>query len=137
MLFKVLAGCVDVGFPKDSQQIWKSNDDVSADLSHFTFLDSSGVGALLSLYKRLPRAKASSSFACSETRPGVIEFWMNRIFDVEGDSCCRTNLSSGGRSLSVRTERQITRNPWRFSTGSSIHPAIRRPDTATACSWRL
>jgi anti-anti-sigma factor len=74
------------GFQNDSQEIWNSKiDDVSADLSHVTFLDSSGVGALLSLYKRLPRSKREFKLRhVQKPVQAVIELLrLNRIFDVE------------------------------------------------------
>ena len=43
------------GFKKDCQDAWQPKiTSVVADLSQVQFIDSSGVGALLSLYKRLP-----------------------------------------------------------------------------------
>jgi anti-sigma B factor antagonist len=73
-------------FKTDSLEIWNSKIvDVSADLSQVCFLDSSGVGALLSLYKRLPAPYPD--FRLRRVQPtvrAVIELLrLNRIFDVE------------------------------------------------------
>jgi anti-anti-sigma factor len=73
-------------FRRESQEIWHSKiNDVSADLSRVSFLDSSGVGALLSLYKRLPRPYPD--FRLQGVQPAVravIELLrLHRVFDVE------------------------------------------------------
>jgi anti-sigma B factor antagonist len=74
-------------FKKESQKVWNSRiSDVSADLGEVCFLDSSGVGALLSLYKRLP--SPYPDFRLRRVQPSVravIELLrLHRIFDVEG-----------------------------------------------------
>jgi anti-sigma B factor antagonist len=74
-----------LGFKKDSLEIWNSTiNSVSADLSQVNFLDSSGIGALLSLYKRLP---INSRFRLRRVRPpvqAVIELLrLHRIFDLD------------------------------------------------------
>ena len=73
-------------FKRECQKIWISKiNDVWVDLSQVTFLDSSGVGALLSLYKLLP--KSNPSFKLRRVQPAVqamIELLrLHRIFDVE------------------------------------------------------
>jgi anti-anti-sigma factor len=73
-------------FRRECQKIWTSKiDDVWMDLSQVTFLDSSGIGALLSLYKLLPTA--SPCFKLRRVQPAVqamIELLrLHRIFDVE------------------------------------------------------
>ena len=56
-------------FKRECQKIWISKiNDVSVDLSQVAFLDSSGIGALLSLYKLLPSRIPASNFAVS-SRP--------------------------------------------------------------------
>jgi anti-sigma B factor antagonist len=74
-------------FRRESQEIWNSKiNDVSADLSRVSFLDSSGVGALLSLYKRLPTP--DPAFRLRGVQPSVravIELLrLDRIFNVAG-----------------------------------------------------
>jgi anti-sigma B factor antagonist len=73
-------------FKQECQKIWNSKiNDVCADLSQVTFLDSSGVGALLSLYKLLP--SSSAAFKLRKVQPAVqamIELLrLHRVFDVE------------------------------------------------------
>ena len=73
-------------FKKECQKIWNSGiKDVWADLSQVTFLDSSGIGALLSLYKLLPAS--NPNFKLLHVQPAVqamIELLrLHRIFDVE------------------------------------------------------
>ena len=73
-------------FKRECQKIWISKiNDVWMDLSQVTFLDSSGVGALLGLYKLLP--KASPCFKLRRVQPAVqamIELLrLHRVFDVE------------------------------------------------------
>lgn len=73
-------------FKRECQKIWISKiNDVWVDLSQVTFLDSSGVGALLSLYKLLPTS--NPSFKLRRVQPAVqamIELLrLHRIFDVE------------------------------------------------------
>ena len=73
-------------FKRECQKIWISKiNDVSVDLSQVTFLDSSGIGALLSLYKLLPTS--NPSFKLRRVQPAVqamIELLrLHRIFDVE------------------------------------------------------
>jgi len=73
-------------FKRECQKIWISKiNDVRVDLSQVTFLDSSGVGALLSLYKLLPTS--NPSFKLLRVQPAVqamIELLrLHRIFDVE------------------------------------------------------
>jgi anti-anti-sigma factor len=74
------------GFKKECHKIWDSKiKDIWADLSQVTFLDSSGVGALLSLYKLLP--SSNPGFKLCRVQPPVqamIELLrLHRIFDVE------------------------------------------------------
>ena len=46
-------------FKRECQKIWSSKiNDIWADLSQVSFLDSSGIGALLSLYKLLPSSQS-------------------------------------------------------------------------------
>ena len=73
-------------FKRECRKIWISKiNDVSVDLSQVTFLDSSGIGALLSLYKLLPTS--NPSFKLRRVQPTVqamIELLrLHRIFDVE------------------------------------------------------
>ena len=73
-------------FKRECQKIWISKiNDVWVDLSQVTFLDSSGIGALLSLYKLLPTS--NPSFKLRRVQPAVqamIELLrLHRIFDVE------------------------------------------------------
>ncbi len=73
-------------FKKETQKIWNSKiNDVWVDLNQVTFLDSSGIGALLSLYKRLP--PSNPGFKLRHVQPSVqavIELLrLHRIFDVE------------------------------------------------------
>jgi anti-sigma B factor antagonist len=73
-------------FKNETQKIWNSKiDDVRVDLSEVTFLDSSGIGALLSLYKRLP--PSNPGFKLQRVQPAVqavIELLrLHRVFDVE------------------------------------------------------
>jgi anti-anti-sigma factor len=73
-------------FKRECQKIWNSGiKDVWADLRQVTFLDSSGIGALLSLYKLLPASNAN--FKLRHVQPAVqatIELLrLHRIFDVE------------------------------------------------------
>jgi len=73
-------------FKRECQKIWISKiNDVWVDLGKVTFLDSSGVGALLSLYKLLPAS--NPSFKLRRVQPAVqamIELLrLHRIFDVE------------------------------------------------------
>ena len=73
------------GFKKECQKIWDPKiNHIWADLSQVTFLDSSGVGALLSLYKLLPLSNAG--FKLRRVQPPVqamIELLrLHRIFDV-------------------------------------------------------
>jgi anti-anti-sigma factor len=73
-------------FKKEAQDLWNSEiSNLSVDLSNVTFLDSSGIGALLSLYKRLP--PTNPSFKLLRVQPAVqsiIELLrLHRIFEVE------------------------------------------------------
>jgi anti-sigma B factor antagonist len=73
-------------FKRECQKIWISKiNDVSVDLSQVAFLDSSGIGALLSLYKLLPTS--NPSFKLRRVQPAVqamIELLrLHRIFDVQ------------------------------------------------------
>ena len=73
-------------FKRECQKIWISKiNDVWVDLGQVTFLDSSGVGALLSLYKLLPAS--NPTFKLRRVQPAVqamIELLrLHRIFDVE------------------------------------------------------
>jgi len=73
-------------FKRECQKIWISKiNDVSVDLSQVAFLDSSGIGALLSLYKLL--ATSNPSFKLRRVQPAVqamIELLrLHRIFDVQ------------------------------------------------------
>lgn len=73
-------------FKQECRKIWNSKiNDLWADLSQVTFLDSSGVGALLSLYKLLP--SSSPVFKQRKVQPPVqamIELLrLHRVFDVE------------------------------------------------------
>jgi anti-sigma B factor antagonist len=73
-------------FKRECQKIWTSKiHGVWVDLSQVTFLDSSGIGALLSLYKLLPTP--NPCFKLLRVQPGVqamIELLrLHRIFDVE------------------------------------------------------
>ena len=73
-------------FKRESQEVGKSEiKDVSVDLSQVTFIDSSGIGALLSLYKRMP--SSNPGLKLRRVQPSVqavIELLrLHRIFDVE------------------------------------------------------
>ena len=73
-------------FRREAQHIWNSRiSDVSADLSEVCFLDSSGVGALLSLYKRLP--SPAPDFRLRRLQPSVravIELLqLQRVFHLD------------------------------------------------------
>jgi anti-sigma B factor antagonist len=73
-------------FKRECQKIWISKiNDAWVDLSQVTFLDSSGIGALLSLYKLLPAS--NPSFKLRRVQPAVqsmIELLrLHRVFDVE------------------------------------------------------
>ena len=73
------------GFKKEIEALWQPGVAcVSADLSHLDFIDSSGIGALLSLYKRLP--PPNQSVKLLQVRPAVqavIELLrLHRIFDI-------------------------------------------------------
>jgi anti-sigma B factor antagonist len=73
-------------FKKETQKIWNSKiNDVRVDLSQVSFLDSSGIGALLSLYKRLP--PSNPGFKLLRVQPpvqAVIELLrLHRVFDIE------------------------------------------------------
>jgi anti-sigma B factor antagonist len=73
-------------FKRECQKIWTSKiNDVRVDLSQVTFLDSSGIGALLSLYKLLPTS--NPCFKLCRVQPAVqamIELLrLHRIFAVE------------------------------------------------------
>jgi anti-anti-sigma factor len=73
-------------FKQECRKIWNPKiNDVCADLSQVTFIDSSGVGALLSLYKLLP--SSGPVFKLRKVQPAVqamIELLrLHRVFDVE------------------------------------------------------
>ena len=73
-------------FKRECQKIWISKiNDVRVDLSQVTFLDSSGIGALLSLYKLLPRSNPSFKLRCVQPAvQAMIELLrLHRIFDVQ------------------------------------------------------
>ena len=74
-------------FKSDCEALWQSSvTNVVADLSSVEFIDSSGVGALLNLYRRLP--PANPSVKLRNTKPtvqAVIELLrLHRIFELEG-----------------------------------------------------
>lgn len=88
MIFKVarLDASTVRDFKNEWQGIWKSKiDDVSVDLREVAFVDSSGIGALLSLYKRLP--PSNPGLKLRRVQPSVqavIELLrLHRIFDVQ------------------------------------------------------
>jgi len=73
-------------FKSECEALWQpSITGVTADLSSVEFIDSSGVGALLNLYRRLP--PANPSVKLHNVRPGVqavIELLrLHRIFELE------------------------------------------------------
>ena len=73
-------------FKKRCEEVWRPEvAAVSADLAQVSFLDSSGVGALLSLYRRLP--SSNPSVKLRRVQPAVqavIELLrLHRIFEIE------------------------------------------------------
>ena len=73
-------------FKKECENIWQPGIvSVTADLGMLEFIDSSGVGAFLSLYKKLPPSNPSVKFR--KVRPSVqtvIELLrLHRIFEIE------------------------------------------------------
>jgi anti-sigma B factor antagonist len=73
-------------FKTEWQEIWNSKiKDVSVDLRQVAFVDSSGIGALLSLSKRLPLS--NPGLKLRRVQPSVhavIELLrLQRVFDVE------------------------------------------------------
>jgi anti-sigma B factor antagonist len=73
-------------FKKRCEEVWHPEvAAVSADLQQVSFLDSSGVGALLSLYRRLP--SPNPSIKLRRVQPAVravIELLrLHRIFEIE------------------------------------------------------
>jgi anti-sigma B factor antagonist len=73
-------------FKKECEEIWQPGIvSVTADLAALEFIDSSGVGAFLSLYKKLPPANPSVKFR--RVQPSVqtvIELLrLHRIFEIE------------------------------------------------------
>ncbi len=73
-------------FKKTIEAIWKPGiTSVSADLSQVEFIDSSGVGALLSLYKRLPMPNPGVKLQHVKAPvQAVIELLrLHRIFEIE------------------------------------------------------
>ena len=73
-------------FKKDCNELWRNGIfTVSVDLSQVQFIDSSGVGALLSLFKRLPSANPTVRLNCVQPPVrAVIELLrLHQIFEVE------------------------------------------------------
>jgi anti-sigma B factor antagonist len=73
-------------FKKEIATIWKPEiNTVFADLCNLEFIDSSGVGALLSLYKRLPPPNPSVKLLrTSPPVQAVLELLrLHRIFEIE------------------------------------------------------
>jgi anti-sigma B factor antagonist len=73
-------------FKEECAQAWTPQTHaVIADLSQLEFIDSSGVGALLSLYKRLPAPNPSVKLRGVQPQvQSVIELLrLHRIFDLE------------------------------------------------------
>ena len=73
-------------FKKEIESVWKPGiNNVFADLATLDFIDSSGVGALLSLYKRLPPPNPGVKLL--RVKPAVqavIELLrLHRIFEIE------------------------------------------------------
>ena len=73
-------------FKKRCEEVWRPDvAAISADLAQVSFLDSSGVGALLSLYQRLP--SSNPSVKLRRVQPAVqavIELLrLHRIFEIE------------------------------------------------------
>lgn len=73
-------------FKKECETVWQADiTSVTADLSQVEFIDSSGVGALLGIYKRLPAG--NPVVRLRGVRPGVhavIELLrLHRIFEME------------------------------------------------------
>ena len=74
------------GFKKDCEELWQPGIvSVRVDLSQVQFIDSSGVGALLSLYKRLPTPNPTVKLECVQPAvQAVIELLrLHRIFELE------------------------------------------------------
>ncbi len=74
------------GFKTDCAESWQPGiTSVRVDLSQVQFIDSSGVGALLSLYKRLPPPNQSVKLNCVQPSvQAVIELLrLHRIFEIE------------------------------------------------------
>lgn len=74
-------------FKSECDAIWQPGlQRVTVDLEPVEFLDSSGVGALLSVYKRLPRENASVKLLRVQPQvQSVIELLrLHRIFDMQG-----------------------------------------------------
>ncbi|MEI6350939.1 MAG: STAS domain-containing protein [Verrucomicrobiota bacterium] len=74
-------------FKKDCAEIWQQGiASVRVDLSEVQFIDSSGVGALLSIYKRLPAPNPTVKLECVQPAvQAVIELLrLHRIFEIEG-----------------------------------------------------
>ncbi|MEI8341750.1 MAG: STAS domain-containing protein [Verrucomicrobiota bacterium] len=73
-------------FKKECEEIWRPGiDSVTADLGMLEFIDSSGIGAFLSLYKKLP--PSNPSVKLRRVQPAVqsvIELLrLHRIFEIE------------------------------------------------------
>ncbi|MEA3209339.1 MAG: anti-sigma factor antagonist [Chthoniobacter sp.] len=76
-------------FKKDCASLWQpSIRRITVDLGRVEFLDSVGVGALLTLYKRLP--SENPSFKLLRARPAVQSIIgllrLNRIFEIDEGS---------------------------------------------------
>jgi len=74
------------GFKKECEEIWRPEIAVvRVNLMAVQFIDSSGVGALLSLYKRLPAPNPSVKLLCVQASvQAVIELLrLHRIFELE------------------------------------------------------
>jgi anti-sigma B factor antagonist len=74
------------GFKREFEAAWRAGvQRVTVDLGAVEFLDSSGVGALLSIYKRLPKENPSVRLLrVKATVQSVIELLrLHRIFEVQ------------------------------------------------------
>ena len=74
------------GFKKECEEVWQLGIAlVQVNLLGVQFVDSSGVGALLSLYKRLPAPKPSVKLHCVQPSvQAVIELLrLHRVFEIE------------------------------------------------------
>ena len=87
---RVIAARLDIltasGFKKECEEAWQPGiGSVRVNLHDVHFIDSSGVGALLSLYKRLPAPNPSVKLQCVQPSvQAVIELLrLHRIFEIE------------------------------------------------------